>query len=57
MAIKLSFLDNLMPQSCKLIKYYKNSDIYATLNQKNSNFAKIFTIKATNILISSQLNI
>ena len=57
MAIKLSFLDNLMPQSCKLIKYYKNSDIYATLNQKNGNFVKIFTIKATNILISSQLNI
>jgi len=57
MAIKLSFLDNLMLQNYKLGKYYKNSDIYATLNQKNSNFVKLFTIKATNILISSQLNI
>ena len=52
MAIKLSFLDNLMHQNYKPIKYYKNSDIYATLNQKNYDFSKIFTIEGINILIS-----
>ena len=43
MAIKLSFLDNLIYQSYKFTKYYKNSDIYATLNQKNSGFDKLFS--------------